>query len=367
MTRNAQPHRAWTLALLPLAFAPSAIGQQASPPPDTGVGRYASPDSQPMVLPRVKLAPRDGEADEQAQAEGVARRAIKLQQLAAAAADPLTKANFHLAAANWMLAYRIEPACSRYVLHVERRESAEAIREILPNVSELLDGAEASIGEAEQGAELPDGWARRSRQNLRTLRVFTNAIGVATSSAGSDDNADDARAAQSRLSILLEYDDPLVPAAAMLWSLELSAPGADPKRAMRNLDFVLDEPARKALPHAFYLRLARCRLIADDGGFSTALALLKQLEERCAVWLGEKNAPDALRTVAFVELVILRQWHDALLVGSHEKEREWCRQRFQDLAKAHFGSVPATVLRLGSVIPVFVELPEADVEAPPSP
>jgi len=347
-----------TLAALLILFADVSAGQQVS----------SSLDHQPLLLPPVALAPGDGEADEKSETEAVARRAAELARLAVAAADPVTRCDLHLAAANWILARRIEPACSQYLLHLDRPGAAETIRQALPNVDRLLEAAQASIRQAEErGTQTPQDWMSRSRRHLMTLETFVEAFRAALSEPDSPNYVEDRRAARSRLAILLEHDEPQIPAAAMLWCLELADPDADPKRVMRDLPLVLEEPSPAALPHAFYVRLARCRLIADGGGYTTAVALLMQLEERCAEWFRGDDADNALRTCVLVELQILRQWRDSLIAAGRQQERAWCERRFKKLVETHFTAVINPVLRLGSVIPMLIELPDENIETPPSP
>ena len=354
MKGNSRTHRSAAMIVTALAVLASvAVGQEETLPGDGAA----------MTIPAVTLAPLDEAASRNRPTQPFAQWSMELDNLASAAADPVTRADLYLGGANLALAHTIESECSGYLLHVDRRTSAESIRAILPTVNRWLDGAQESIEQAQQDSPPPDDWLRRSRSAAKALRAFARAIEVATRDQASDQSDDLRRLAQSGLSALLESDDPLVPPAALLWSTELAQTPSDLRRAMRSLELVLDKPDSRVLHHAFYLRLSRCRLIAKAGGFGTALALLKQLDARCDAWFRGDHVAVASRTAALVELQVLRQWHEALGQDGAQRERKWCAERFGKLLDTRFAD-STTVLRLGSVVPTFVSPPNLSVQPP---
>jgi hypothetical protein len=128
------------------------------------------------------------------------------------------------------------------------------------------------------------------------------------------------------------------------------------------LEPVLGVLQKDSLPYAFFGRLLRCRLIAAQGGYAAALALLTQMEDLCEEWMiTEADRANALRTVSLVEMQILSGWHDSLSPSTHASERTWCADRLATLERDRFGEGENTVLRLRPAIPVL-NLPPGQVD-----
>lgn len=161
------------------------------------------------------------------------------------------------------------------------------------------------------------------------------------------------RRAASRLSVLLEDDNPQIAAAAGLWQACLRSRDSDPSRALELLDAALADLPRESLPFSFFARLLRCRLIAARGGHAAALALLTQIEDRCEDWLpDESQRNDAMRALALTEFQILRDWHGALTEPNQSEERQWCIDRARHLAAERFTEEHHSLLRLNPCIPL---------------
>ena len=119
------------------------------------------------------------------------------------------------------------------------------------------------------------------------------------------------------------------------------------------------------MPYAFFSRLLRCRLLADQGGWAVALTLLMQVEERCNDWFSDDIDRDrALRTCALVRIQILGVWRERLPSDTAEDERKWCDDRISRLRGERFGDDDTTVLRLSPAVPVLAIPPEVGA-APP--
>ena len=165
---------------------------------------------------------------------------------------------------------------------------------------------------------------------------------------------------------MLESSDQRIAGAASLWQAALFLNAGLADRALALLEPALAAPPTKHLRPAFFARLLRCRAIADQQRYTTALALLFQLEERCEEWFPvEADRGDALRAVTIVEWQVLHDWHEALDGESHEPQRRWCVEKAKTLLDERFTHEAHAILRLGRSIPIIVAAPE--VPAPHAP
>ncbi len=327
-----------------------------SPPPSRGL-QPASPK-----IPTVRLATMEGFDDDAAYVQSMADRAADLAEQAEQSTDPSTRASLLMAAANVTLAHELEPICSAELLHLpDSPDDREEAR-----VSAALDRADDWIGRAKkiiEGIDHDPEKEKTSRRELQRRREILDAFaqafraylipGDAREAAGAD------RRATSRLSVLLEDDDPQVVTAATLWQACLRARQPNLDRALAMLDRALADPPGRSLPYAFFERLLRCRLLARRGGHATALALLAQIEDLSTEWMGnDADRADALRTLALLNTQILADWHDRMSQADQSAERAWCSRRIEAIRAEHFGDENNTVLRLSPAVPLVAPAPE---------
>jgi hypothetical protein len=227
----------------------------------------------------------------------------------------------------------------------------------------LLEKADAQL------AVLPEGPVdmKSLRYRLDALQAFADALrGYLLAGTESDPNKA-ARRAASRVSVLLEDSNPQVVASAALWYASLRGREADREAALSVLDVPLSDPRPQAMPHAFFTRLLRCRLLAEQGGYAAALALLMQIEEQCERWfVEESDRANARRAAIWVEIEVLGAWYDRLSDPAQSVERQWCAERMAALSADGFGSGPATVLRLTLAVPLLALPPKTDGGSQPN-
>jgi len=309
-------------------------------------------------LPQPKLSPLEG-ADEAENRRKVAARISELGDAVAKADGPLAKAEHSLALANLILARELEAVCTARFLRITRDNDAEeggAARAAATRAATLIDDARAALTAAET-PEAPDEAAARQRelhQHAQTLAAFAGAL-AAYLQLDNTDAAHSPRRAASDLSPLLEDADADVANAAAFWRACLRAMDADPEAALSALDPVVSDLPTEGARYAFFSRLLRCRLLTARGAESTSLALLMQVEERVNDWFkAESDRQEAMRTIAFVQMQVLRSWHDRL-PPEQSQERSWCAGRVARLRDDYFAAPDsAPVMRLGEAIPILV-------------
>lgn len=324
-------------------------------------GAEESP-SQTPVLPDLKLAPIAKFASDALYLQSVSADVIELQRQAEAAQDPGTQVEFLLAAANVILAYEVEPDCTRAVLHLPPPTDAPKVEGSLENAGHLLKQSQ-SILDSEKGKA--DGLTQELRayfSQLEQLQAFHHAIAVYLAEGQSEDDATKARQASSRLSVLLEDGDERVVAAATLWHALLRSRHSDPERAARMLPLALSRPPQKSLQFGFYARLLRCRLLAKRGSYAVALGLLSQLEEKSREWfvLGA-DQDNAFRAITVTTFQVLDQWRAQLGDSEEVRQRDWCVDKMQWHLDRRLEGDKRFVLRLRPAVPIIAAAPKKDV------
>lgn len=335
------------------AGEPQGVAQPPAPgPPDA----TAQPNK--LKLPETLLAPIAGYADDSAVESASTHKANEFAGKASLTSDTGQSIAWFLAAANEILAHRIEPACTYRLLGVA------------PGPNELaaaLDRADKHIADAQTAFDrdaepepLPEA-DRSTHERIETLGAFSEGLRAFLLDEPGDDGARAARHAASRLAGLLEDNDPRVAAAAGLWQSTLRVRASGPARGLSVLDSALSEPSRQALPYAFFARLLRCRLLAQQGSFASALALLIQIEDRCDTWLAKKgDRANAFRATTLVELQVLRDWHQHLSEPKQARERKWCADRFAKLVTERLSEDDRTLYRLTAAIPIIAPPPDGN-------
>ena len=315
--------------------------------------------SQSPVLPDLELAPIAKFATNALYLNSVSADVTELERQAAAAKDAGMQIGFLLAAANVVLAYEMEPACTGAALHLPGAADAPSAEASLNKADHLLNRAQ-SILDSEKGEA--DGLAedlRGSSAQLEQLQAFLNALAAYLSDGQAEDDATKARQASSRLSILLEDGDERVVAAAMLWHSMLRSRHGDPERAARMLPLALSRPSQKSLPFGFFARVLRCRLLADRGSYAVALGLLSQLEEKSREWfVSEVDQENALRAITVASFQVLDQWRARLSQPEEVEQRDWCEERMRWLLDRRLGADERFVLRLRPAVPIIASPPE---------
>jgi len=305
-------------------------------------------------LPPVLLATPDSFADEATYLNAKKTECQRLTDLSVAESDPLVQGRYMLAAANTMLSFLVEPACSRAFLSLDASaQDKRALHDVLDQVENLLDRANEVLAKVKPGDENKDPVLRSLQRASESLQAFHGALKTyLVEDVAEDELPSTRRHAASKLSPMLEDNDVRVVAAARFWQAVLRRGSSDPQRLLQLLRPVMADLASDSA-HAFYSRLLSCRLLASSKEFVSADALLMQLETRCDQWFAnEADRADAVRAVALFEMRVVADWYRHL--EKDEEARAWCVERIKQITATHFSGDTNTVLRLSPAIPLLV-------------
>lgn len=310
------------------------------------------------TLPEVHLAKLEGFDTEpeylvakREQSEALAKRAIDER-------EESVRADFWLACANHILAYEIEPACSRRFHRLDVSDapvSADVTAALLRTDTALQRAGE--LLEILRSRDTTDAaWLARFTRNHRTLVAFARGLGEYLVPASGDDRVAKAREAASALAIPMEDSDKVVALTATLWHAALRARAGDPEAALAVLPMTASDAPKSSQPQAYFARLLRCELLAQRGGYGVALALLAKLDEPVAGWFPQgASRDDAMRTLAWTKLRILMAWHVELSKSDTQKEEaDWCAERMQAIIADRLPEDRRTISRVSPVIPIMV-------------
>jgi hypothetical protein len=336
-------------------LCPTAIGLQA----DTAV---APPAVVKPSLPSAKLAGGPEQEPEAEHLQTMARRAADLAQNGEQKSKPITRAEWFLAASNLILAYELEPVCSRALLELEGHEEGNPApadpQSAVLRAATLLERADEELRKEPEGEEDPAERRRMLQRQLSTLQAFRDGLRAYLAPGQGEERLAATRRAASGLSVLLEDSDPRVAAAATLWQATLRFQEGDRSAALSILDLPLSKPPKEATNHGFFARLLRCRILADQGGSAASVALLMQMEEQCEGWFREPAERDAaVRTAGWVQMGILGRQFDRLTEPSQQSARQGCADRMNALIRTHFDGEVRTLSRLNAAIPIIAEAP----------
>ncbi|MCH8240987.1 MAG: hypothetical protein IH897_00075 [Planctomycetes bacterium] len=314
------------------------------------------------TLPAVRLAVPEPYKDEQAYLGAKRAEVDGLVALAEQTDDPLEQCRHRLSAANMILSYLIEPACSARLLRIEpaaQPPDVDDVRKTLDDADRLLRRVDETLVQLAKANETPDPMVSGFRHALETLDAFREAIQIyLLSDAASEESVALTRRGASRLSAWLEDDDERIRITATFWQACLRDRVSKPKRVRQLLGSVLADAPTGAVRAAFFSRLLSCRILAKTEGYVTSLALLTQLEARCDRWfISEADEHNASRAVALVEMQVVSDWYRRLADSKDDTVLTWCVERIKKLTEEHFAEDALTVLRLSPAVPIL-KLPE---------
>lgn len=361
------------LATLPLRFAVAGAVCLAALAPT----RAITPDDLPdpieqtapasFAWPKLRIAPRAPQGEEDF-AAWYGQELARLQTAAESAEPPLKKAEAHSAIANHLLSQglAVMATCRLLQIPVEAaaacggrpEEVLDAADEHLRKATEILalDAAKNGLVDPAQ-----DGRAALTTKH-ELLSAFASALRVAM---GDHADVDARRAAASRLSPLRESDDAGTAAAAGLWQAFIRSGEEDKGPA----ESILGNPGAVvrpgALPHAFFSKLLRARLIDEGGSPGAALAVLFHVEDRTAEWFSPEHDDKFRNACRWSRLRILHRWHARLSDPAMEMERQWCKERMDELLLDLSGE--PELAAISPAIPAIVTVEAKNVPAEENP
>lgn len=319
-------------------------------------------------LPEVQLAKIEGFETEAAYLQAMIDKSESFAKRAEEEREESVRVDAWLAAANHILAFEIEPVCSRRFHGLEEPDAP-----ISAGASAALVRSEAALGKAHELLELQgkreatdSTWLTKATHTHRTLEAFARGLNEYLFPASGEDQVSKARDAASALAVLMEDGDEEIAAGATLWHAALRARAGELDAALAVLPVFASESARAAHPQAFFARILRCELLARRGGYGAALAVLSKMDEPIAVWfpLGAAR-DDAMRTLAWTKVRVLKAWHTELSKSqSLAEEAAWCAERMQAIIADRLPEGRRTISRISPVIPIMAKMGMAEAPKP---
>lgn len=361
--RAARALRRGAVAIL-VSWATFALSPVGALTPEETPAPIAADGPKEFAWPKVRLAPQ-GPQDELDFDAWYQRDRSRISARVEVAGSSLEKAEAHCAAANHLLSHGLARSATCRLLQIPPEGNASCGS---PTDSDL-DAVDAHLQSALQllttdggGNGLVDS-ARDERQLLQgkhdALSAFAFALRIVLTGEADSETR---RAAASKLAPLRESDHAGTAAAAGLWQAMIRSSDADKGPA----ESILGNPAAAnrlgALPYAYFAKLLRARLIDEQGSPAAAIAVLYHVDDRTGEWFPPEQDEKYRNACRWVRLQVLRRWQDRLAGPEREMERQWCKERIDELLLDLSGD--AEVAAMSPTIPllVTVDAPEAPAE-----
>lgn len=324
----------------------------ANPPPDP-VAIKLSVDNLPLEA--------QNEEDFAARAAETANRLITTAQDAENRGQLRVAFEAYLTAANWILAYQIEPMASRLLLDAPLPSDPKNATLHVSRARAQLARAASIWKKIENDTnQVDDEETWRLTDRLESLQGFANAFQAIwrTDYAGESQRDEALSIAAGGLSIAREDERESVAAGAQLWQAYLYAARGKHERAADLLPDAVTEPDG-AKRFGFFARVLRCRLMARAyHAHSASISLLARLEERATKWFVHRNrVQEAQRVAALARRRVLSDWAKALREEGLLERAKWCERAIAEIDVDYFSpNEPVSVLRLHQAAPAVVSL-----------
>lgn len=248
----------------------------------------------------------EGISDETTYEKWIEKQLADLAWRAESAKDPITRVELLLALANLRLARQAEAAMS----HVALGDATPAALKRLAAVAatarkEIAQGAE-ELERLEKGSRLVKADTKK-RDELREASSQLGALAAAMQAIGEGKGS----AASLRLLDPLTKDKGLgLSSAVRLLQALLMRQAGQIDKALSDMPPALEPP--KQLPHDFFLRLLRCRLLADRGSYAVATTLALRIDVQCEDWFDKSRLSAARTATALLRAELADQWAEQL-------------------------------------------------------
>jgi len=328
-------------------FASPANSTAPATAPTTTTSRgVARPQTGPLVgpwlLPDLRLS-RDAWPAEidgpTAYQQYLSRRADELLQAVAQATDPASQTAARLKLAHWQLSKQIEPALSRLILNIDSGSDRNTIRQIASAAAPQLALARAALNVAiDQSAQ-----RKRLREFLAVLQPWPEVFAAV---AGDRHHL----VAAQQLDALARSESSAIAQAARFWQAVLYHRAGQHQQALDSLDLALAEPRTEY--YGLFPRLLRCRVLADRGQLTVALALLIRLQDRLDHWFDPAPAKLTEGAAVLLRLELLDRLAQRLEQAGHHQQAESLRTDSRQLRDQTFPTDRiSALLRLSQVLP----------------
>jgi hypothetical protein len=330
----------------------------ATPEPDA-----APTTSAPATLPAhngVIVAVQPGRPFELAGQDeagaALGKRYAELSATVAAAAEPIDRAQAHLALANWLLAVPAGRPATQWLIGLDQPADRDVLHWAAEQAGAQLGDARAAL---DRIADKTDAGMQRRVRSYRSA-ADTLAAFVALYEAGveRDPDARRPRAAEAALELAIarESDDPGLAACALLWQSYAWELAGRHERAMLSLPESWEAP--RQWPYDFMARLLRCRLIGERKQYAAALSLTLGIDGMLREWLAS-IAPDQVAAcralVRKLAWQLSQSWlNDLRAEGAPAAAIERLSELSEDLG----AETGAAAFHLAEAIPILVLPPD---------
>jgi len=284
-----------------------------------------------------------------------------LTRVIQAAESPAEKVVAHLAMANWLSAGPTSGAAMRWLIGIETSSDREHLARNADAAIQQLKLARSLLEEE----DIPESDRIRFVENAELLESFTGVLSAISLIETEKAYKKACGKSALKLSMARESDNKAVAACALLWQSFAWEQSGRPERALVSLPDALSEPEQ--WPYGFMCRILRCRILADAGRYTAAVALTMRMQVIYEQWL--KSQTDITDMHAVRRLIVLLQFRIVQLwknrgkgfsaseLGHLERIMNRARQSlFED-------DELQQIYRPKYIIPVMVEPPQVRLSA----
>ena len=311
-----------------------------------------------------------------ADAPGFEQQNERIRAFLEAAEQPLDKAQARLALASLWLAVPTAEAAIAELLGIGGDQESALLHHAGTTASEHIAGAQALLAQAAPTTIPGDTSAPDATRSAELARIADELAPFAALMAtfGADPGRDAApetwaRAARG-LAAVREAPDATLAACARMWQAFAWTRAGRYDRAKIVLPAATATP--QALPYDFVSRLLRCRILADEGQFVAASALLTQVRAACPRWLSQHDTP-TIRAHDILALFLQCRVYTAWLAHGGIEGSPEARERLahlRDALRARLADeipTPADASPFRHAVPIRIDLPEVQAPARPAP
>lgn len=343
------------LSLLAVTVLAAGVLLFGAAAPDKPESATTSPTMLPTLDPQKLLAGPDVSEE----AESVRG---ELQAVVKAAQGPLTAATAHAALANWYLSAPTGRPATRWIMGVATTEDLEALAKAAKSAQEQLTEAAAQLKKADEAddANSTRGRRRRLKANIASLKAFAGAMAAASLDVSKTATRDTWADVAGELAESRESDQLELASAATLWQAMAWELAGRRERALTTLPGAIAKVER---PCDFLARILRCRILAESGQPTAALALAAQIRFSIDDWYKEERLRERRlrkRLVALLELKVGRDWAKDLRSSTQPADAEILVGILQKTQKSLFPTEDTSpdIYILPAAVPVVVEPPQ---------
>jgi hypothetical protein len=265
-------------------------------------------------------------------AEELGKAVSKTEDLAGALA--------RLRVARWQLSRQIEPQLSMIVLGFANEADRLFVVQVAGEARRQLDKAATFLRTADGEEQV-----QAARDELNLLSYWPDVFETVARS-----NPAQRLAAAQKLDSLALSRYRSVVQAARFWQAILYHDMGQSDNALNTLELALAD-ARDEHYRAFP-RLLRCKVLAETGKLTAALALILRLDKRFAEWFDQDEAILFHRAATLIRVDVLDRWSANVKRGGRQAHAEGLRIKGRKLRDATFPPGRITELpRLGQVLP----------------